>query len=83
VTINLERPASLKRDVKLLLVVRSVIMLRVVLPNWGHPACIHAELGKAETLASKEKLLPLLKGAGVTLHLVASVDCDVWHNRFW
>jgi hypothetical protein len=44
-------------------------MLRIVLPIRRHTNGVHAELGQAETLARKEKLLPLLKGAGVTLLL--------------
>src|SRR6266478_5579505 len=36
-------------------------MFRVVLPVGRYPDGVHAELGQAETLTSKEKLLPMLK----------------------
>jgi len=57
-------------------------MLRVVLPMRRHPDGVHAELGEAKTFTRKEELLPLLKCAGVTLHLVEVLNCDVWHNWF-
>ena len=56
-----ECPAPLQRNIKLLLVICGVVMLRVVLPIGRHPDGVHAELGQAETLACKEKLLTMLK----------------------
>jgi hypothetical protein len=51
-------------------------------PVLRHSEGSHTKLGQAETLTREEKLLPLLKWAGVSLQLVNLLNCDVWHNGF-
>src|SRR5205814_2855852 len=77
-----ERPATLKRDVKLLLVVYGVVMLRVMFPMRRHPNRVHANLREAKAFACKEEILTLLKRTSVTFHLVEILDCNVWHICF-
>src|SRR5262249_16351856 len=75
-------PAALKRNIKLLFIVRSVVVLRIMLPVWRHPDSIHTKFGEAEALTRKEEILTLLKRTSVTFHLVEILDCYVWHTCF-
>jgi len=70
----------IKRNIKLLLVIDGMVVLRVMLPMGWHPDGVHPNLRETETFDCKEKILTLLKRTSATFHLVESFDCNVWHK---